>query len=522
MNSPVSIGEIGRRNAVNSAPDGDLCPSVCPSGPSILDVMTDPELLGSTFAGPTWARWRVVLAGAFGLPLSNEDVAVFHLLAGRNKAGVKAARELWVIIGRRGGKSMIAALVAVYLTCFRAYRLAPGETGTFKIIAPDRRQCRVIKGYIAGLLRSSELLAPMIASDTKDAIALTNGLVIEVQTASFKTSRGYTVVGCVIDEAAFLPHDDSAEPDKAILAAVRPAMATVADAMLMVISSPYSRRGEVFRTYSAHFGKDDDPVLVIKADSKSMNPSIPDHVIAAAYEQDEAAARAEYGGEFRSDVEDIFTLDALSACVIPGRRELPPVEGITYRAFVDPSGGSADAFTMAIAHTVEGVAVLDAVRERRPPFPPDDVVSEYAALLRSYRITKVTGDRYAGEWPRERFAVHGIHYDPSARPKSDLYLALLPLINSKRVELLDLGTPQQGARHGKLVTQLSGLERRTGRGGRDSVDHAPNEHDDVANAVAGVLTAGAEKAGPSIRPLFDDEEWDELTAYLERPFGSLS
>jgi hypothetical protein len=35
---------------------------------------------------------------------------------------------------------------------------------------------------------------------------------------------------------------------------------------------------------------------------------------------------------------------------------------------------------------------------------------------------------------------------------------------------------------------MVGLERRTARGGRDSIDHAPGAHDDLANAVAGALT----------------------------------
>ena len=52
----------------------------------------------------------------------------------------------------------------------------------------------------------------------------------------------------------------------------------------------------------------------------------------------------------------------------------------------------------------------------------------------------------------------------------------MPLLNSNRIELLD---------HPRLVAQLCGLERRTARGGRDSIDHAPGAHDDLANAVAG-------------------------------------
>jgi hypothetical protein len=144
------------------------------------------------------------------------------------------------------------------------------------------------------------------------------------------------------------------------------------------------------------------------------------------------------------------------------------------------------------------VRFVDAPRafsERRPPFSPEDVVAEFAALLRSYQISRVTGDRYAGEWPRERFRVHGISYEPAQRPKADLYRDLLPAINSRKIDLLD---------DARLLTQLVGLERRTARGGRDSIDHAPGAHDDMANAVAG-LVAVAKPCGKYNYP--DNMDW---------------
>jgi hypothetical protein len=119
------------------------------------------------------------------------------------------------------------------------------------------------------------------------------------------------------------------------------------------------------------------------------------------------------------------------------------------------------------------------VREFKPPFSPDSVVGEMAALLKSYRISRVTGDRYAGEWSRERFLKHGINYEVSKRPKSDIYRDFLPLLNGKRCDLLD---------NERLLNQLVSLERRTARGGKDSIDHPPGTHDDVANVCAGVLT----------------------------------
>ena len=117
---------------------------------------------------------------------------------------------------------------------------------------------------------------------------------------------------------------------------------------------------------------------------------------------------------------------------------------------------------------------------------PEAVTEEYAKLIRQYRCTTVYGDRYGGEWPREQFRKHGVNYEPAESSKSEIYVDLLPLINSGAVDLLE---------HDRLVTQLTSLERRTSRGGRDSIDHAPGAHDDIANAVAGALVMAYKRPG---------------------------
>ena len=170
--------------------------------------------------------------------------------------------------------------------------------------------------------------------------------------------------------------------------------------------------------------------------------------------------------------------DAVNSATFPDRIELPPIAGVTYFGFVDPSGGSVDSMTLAIAHVEGNTAVLDAVREVRPPFSPDGVVREFSDLLANYRLREVTGDRWGGEFVREQFESCGVSYKVSERSKSDIYRELLPLLNSRRVELLDIP---------RLSAQLAGLERRTARGGRDSIDHTPGSHDDLINSAAGAL-----------------------------------
>jgi len=448
---------------------------------SIIDVCRHERLFKPWFRdSETWAAWFVFLKAMFGLPMDDGERAIFTRCTARAEPPVGGSNEAWLIVGRRGGKSIILATIAVYLACFREWRqhLSPGERGSIMILATDRRQARVIYRYVRALLLNVPALAAFVDREDQEAIELNNGIAIEIMTATFRSVRGYTVIAALLDEAAFWRSDDSANPDTEVLAALRPAMATIPNATLLVASSPYAKRGILYDAYRRHYGRDDSQVLVWQAATREMNPTVPQAVIDEATERDPANAAAEYGAEFRSDIETFIAREVVDAAVVPGRHELPPMRAAAYLAFADPSGGSADSMTLAIAHAEGERAVLDAVRERRPPFSPEDVVREFATLLATYRVSTVVGDRYGGEWPAERFREHGITYEPAERPKSDIYREVLPILNSGRAELLDLP---------RLTTQLCGLERRTARGGRDSIDHAPGAHDDLANAVAGAL-----------------------------------
>src|SRR5262249_29204587 len=132
------------------------------------------------------------------------------------------------------------------------------------------------------------------------------------------------------------------------------------------------------------------------------------------------------------------------------RRDDVVIRAVEHLEFVfDPSGGSSDSMTLAIAHRdKEGRAILDALREVRPPFSPEGVVAEFCALLKLYRVNRVVGDHYGGEWPRERFRAYHVDYELAGQAKSDIYRDFLPLLNSGKTELLD---------HPRLVSQLCGL-----------------------------------------------------------------
>ena len=389
---------------------------------NIIEAMRDPNLFGNWFGSETWAVWRVFLASLFALKMTGEQEAMYGRFTGRVTLPQEPAKEAWVVVGRRGGKSLVAALTATFLACFKDYSelLAPGEVATVMVIAADRRQARVVMRYIAGFLESAPMLASMITKRTQEAIHLNNRVMIEIHTCNFRAIRGYTIAGVVCDEIAYWRTEDSANPDAEILNAIRPGMATIRGGLLLCISSPYARRGALWEVYKNHYGKDGDAVLVWQADTASMNPSVDPQIIADSYRDDEAVAAAEYGGEFRRDIETFVAREAIEAVVVPGRYELPPVSEIRYRAFVDPSGGTADSMTLAVGHREDGRIVLDALRESKPPFSPEQVVREYSSLLDRYRIHAVTGDRYGAIGPESSSATaaSGTMCRTSSRPTS--------------------------------------------------------------------------------------------------------
>ena len=231
-----------------------------------------------------------------------------------------------------------------------------------------------------------------------------------------------------------------------------------------------------------------------------MNPKFPQSEVDRALAEDPEAARAEYLGEFRDDVHTFVPREMIEACVTPGVLERPPERKHFYRAFTDPSGGVRDSFTLAIAHREDECVVLDLLREAKSPFRPDEVVARFSDDLRRYGVHTVVGDAYAGEWPVERFQNHGIKYQRADRVRSQLYLGALPAFMGARVLLLD---------ETRLVMQLAGLERRTGRSGRDTVDHRPGAFDDLSNVCAGAIClALARRRGLSPSDLYPPRPGD--------------
>lgn len=447
---------------------------------NILQAIESPEIFRPLFRDlRTWNSWLIFLKALFALPMERKDRKLFRACTNRARIPKQPFKEAYVIAGRRSGKSYISSIVAVFLAVFKDWReyLSPGERGFIFIIANDKSQASVIKNYVSAILHSQAMFSKMIERELTDEIYLSNGTAIIIKSSDFRTLRGYTVLAAILEEIAFWRSEEYANPAEEIIRSLKPSLATIPESLLLGISTPYSRSGYLFVRFKELYGTN-SRTLIWRARTEIMNPSLDRNIIRDAMREDRSSALAEWGAEFRDDIESFLPLELIESAVIPNRFEVPPWlhQSLKYYAFCDPSGGRQDSMTLAISHQVKGKIILDNLMEVRPPFSPEDVVYQFSQLLKSYRIEVVKGDRYSGEWCTSAFRRHGMFYENSELSKSEIYLSFLPLMSNGNVELLDSK---------RLVSQLRSLERKTRSGGRDNIDHPPGCHDDIANAAAG-------------------------------------
>ena len=443
---------------------------------NIIEFIKDSQLIG----GDLSQHQETALRLPYGLPLTKKQYGIAQAALDMVEIVRKVSREITYICGRRGGKSdRIAGNIGTFEAVCGGHEkyLAPGERGTILLVAQDMRAARVLFGYIKAKFENSPLLSQLLQDIRKSEIDLTNNLSISIFPCSFRAPRGFSVPVAILDELAFFRHE-GAVIDREVVNAIRPAQATFPNSKLIKISSPYSKSGELYKDFSTRHQRED--LLVFKAASWEMNPSIPQSFLDNEKERDPEMFDREYAANFSSSISNVFDREYVENCVVHDRHELPYISEFRYFAGVDPSGGGADEFALSICHR-DGPVIQDVIRGWRSKRPAD-VVEEAAKLLHSYNISTVVGDRYSGEWVRQAFMKAGIRYVVSSLTSSDALLELLPLINQGSIQLLD---------NRVQTNQLISLERRTSRTGKDSLGHPQGLHDDrvVTLALSAILAA---------------------------------
>jgi hypothetical protein len=478
--------------------------------PAIDQALCDTALLGAALGdSASWQTWLAVLRAAFGLDLTDEQRTAFMAIAGNRKPPSQRTRELWAIVGRRSGKSRMAAALAVYLACFQKHKLSAGEHGMVLVLAASQDQARVVFGYAKAFLESSPVLRKEIVDATRSEIRLKNGVTIAIHSNSFRTIRGRTLCACIFDEVAMWRDESSALPDVETYRSVMPALLTT-KGMLIGISTGYRRVGLLYQKHRDCFGQNNDDVLVVQGGTTAFNGTIDAADMAAQIAADPVAAVSEWQGGFRDDLSTFLADELIDAAIDTERPlELPPQDGVVYEAFTDAASGASDrgdAYAVAIGHRENGRFIVDVVRGVTGTYDPFETTRQFAELLKQYGIRTVTGDNYGAKWVSQYWREVGFNYEKSPWTRSEIYLEVMALF-ARRVTRL----PNEP----RMVRELRLLERTTGQGGKDAVNHGRNGNDDFANVCCGVLRVlDARQAAESEVPIVAAYAWSKTSGVI--------
>jgi hypothetical protein len=477
-------------------------------GKSFVQCMDD-EFKDWFQPASSWRAWRIVAKCIFAEELTVEEIQFYREHTGREYGPTTTAREVWLEIGRRGGKNWFTAALIVYLACIRKVSFKMGELGRVMLLAADQDQADIAFSYIETLIDGNAEWAAMVVKrskqDKQKRIELSNRVEILIKPGDKRRVRGRTLLAAICDEIAHWWNDEQhANPDTEVLDALRPAMFGVPGALLLCISSPYRRKGAMFQARQRWWGRDriqigeqqlPSRVLFWNAATWDMRPIDQELQLFLDEEKyrDPSSFASEYGAQYRSDLEDYLSLEQVQACVISGRSLMPYEAGKTYYAFLDTAGGGGqDSAALAIGHAYPkdkgrfGVAV-DRVIEWRPTFDAEDTADAIAKALKEYRINTIRGDNFSGDTWASMLRKRGLSYQVETLNATALYRTALPIFTGHNVELPD---PEANQTIKRMVNQLTSLEKREGG---EKIDHPKNGHDDIANALAGLLCLAYKK-----------------------------
>lgn len=447
---------------------------------NLVEFTTDSRLLGLTLSDAQ----ETLLRSIEGLPLTSEQMELWRLCTGRETYPGHPFPEATVIAGARSGKdSRIAAPIVCYEATYGGHEkeLQRGERAVIPCVAQDARAAKIAFGFVRDYLTGSDVLRALVAEVRASEIELTNGITISCFPCTQRSLRGWSIPCGVMDEAGFYRLEGSSDSDVEVQASIRRGMIAFDRTKVVKISTPYMKGGVLYDDFKNHFGVDSPDVLVWRAPSIVMNPSIRQSRLERERRLDPSRFAREYEAEFVDDLEAFLPGVWVDDAIVRGRHELPPVPGCVYTAAVDLAGGGRERSAISIIHAEGKGAEMRIVQDllkvyggRGRDLDLEAMVHEMAQILQRYWLRCVYADRYGAGWTRQRFEAEKVKYEDAPKTKSEAFLEAEPFFASGRIDILD---------HSEQARELKQLERRARSGGRTMVDHPHGGRDDAANAL---------------------------------------
>lgn len=281
--------------------------------------------------------------------------------------------------GRRGGKSRIAAAVAVH-SLLLADRLdgylPPHEPRLAIAVATSEEQARIVLDHAVALVTASPILRAEVATVTMSELTFRSGHVLRVVACNSRTLRGRGASVVVLDELAwFYGETDGPATAQRVWEALTPSVASFGhEGRVLAISTPGDSGGLFERLYLQAESGELPEAVAFSASTVELNPGVPDEFLSAqrlALGADSFAR--EYLAEFVAGGGRFFEPDELRA-VTSNRREALPADGRQWVCAIDPSSGGGDPFACVMVGKdarpgFEGRLLVGHVESWRPRGP---------------------------------------------------------------------------------------------------------------------------------------------------------
>lgn len=459
---------------------------------SLLRAVRDPNLLGTVT-----------------LPGHDKPTGLFPAQLELMRDVEADARILIWCLGRRSGKTTMAALVALWSCLLRPdldAMVRPGERRYAVVVATSREQARILVDAARSLVEASPLLASSLESSDSDELRfrLPDGsrTALRAMPCSGRAVRGLPVSVVIFDEIAhFLTETEGPAAADRVYGALLPATAQFGDlARVLLISTPWGSDGLFAREFHRARSGELAGAIARQAPTAEVNPTISQAFLAAEEARDPETFLGEYGATFLGSGSAFLDFDMFD---IAERGRLRPEAGTNWIAGIDPAFSS-DPFGVAVVgrsvedHSRLILGHVEALRprktrtmEERSAFT-EAQLHEVAEVCKRFGAAAVT-DQHLARIVVDRLARDGVYvrqHSMSAGSKTAIFGELKARLYDGTLEIF--ADPD-------LVAELRRLRTKFSAGSASIVNpRVGGSHGDMAQALAMAvyehrLTAGSDR-----------------------------
>lgn len=363
---------------------------------------------------------------------------------GASCVGVKP-REVAVVAGVRGGKSLIAAAAILHWSqVVDCSMLGPGDIPRIPILSVKKDEAHVIFQHLLGRLRESAVFREVLIGEPKAEQCMLrhpSGRPIEVKiVAGARSGASLTarwMAGCVFDEfprmhgssdGSVINWDDSRGVVQHRL---------LPGAQALHIGSPWAPFGPAYEMVKRCFGHPSEEIVVVRAPSYELNQEwwTPERVERA---KSLPTYRTDVLAEFASPEEMFFPMELLQRCT---RTERLPEHGHEYVAMMDPATRG-NGWTLLIGTREGKVRKVVRAKEWRgtetEPLSSRKVLAEIAEICAPYKITRIHSDQYMGDALADiarEFGLNVIQWRPSEGERVSYFMTLRRWMEESELEI---------------------------------------------------------------------------------------